>query len=369
MLTNPTAYTSPSLGKQRWKIHHQFQHNGQTVRLRKDGFLSAAEAVAWLEKNHAGIIHGFMEPPAQGTRPGRKRKVVEGQERATVAQVWEMVKEDIASGMRAGTFRQRIGHMKNHVLPAIGKIPFVDLDAKSIHKMYQGKTPGIQNAITDSVRSLIKSSEKMGLPFPTLSKRIWQRTTNRKRTDYLTTENINQIKDIVDPAVYPHIIFLIYSGLRFGEYRGLRWADVDLKKRTISITKQRTHYGEEAKTKTGKNRIVPLHAEAINALKMIAAQQNADWVTHGYVVGKSPGLVYSLVTKETKKIAEAFDMPSFVPHCYRHTCASLLIQAGETAEKVAFILGDTPKMINDVYAHLTYESVRSSLETLPSLTA
>jgi integrase len=62
----------------------------------------------------------------------------------------------------------------------------------------------------------------------------------------------------------PIVLLALQTGLRFGELTGLRWQDVDLTRRIVTVV--------AAHAKSGKTRYLPLNDEAVRILK--------TWRTH-----------------------------------------------------------------------------------------
>jgi integrase len=64
------------------------------------------------------------------------------------------------------------------------------------------------------------------------------------------------------PGVHGFYATLVYTGLRRGEALGLRWLDVDLKRRLITV-----RHSYEGCTKSGRERLVPIPKELIPILE------------------------------------------------------------------------------------------------------
>ena len=101
----------------------------------------------------------------------------------------------------------------------------------------------------------------------------------------LTVEEFRKILDFVglDPRVYVAIALGGLCGLRMGEIRGLRWADVDAVRKLVHI---HTSYveidGERDQAKHGSNRDVPLPSAVSEALEgwrnESPATRPEDWI-------------------------------------------------------------------------------------------
>lgn len=101
----------------------------------------------------------------------------------------------------------------------------------------------------------------------------------------LTVEEFRKLLDLdgLDPRVYVAIVLGGLCGMRMGEIRGLRWADVDAARKLAHI---HTSYveidGERDQAKHGSNRDVPLPTAVIEALEGWRSESRAtrpdDWV-------------------------------------------------------------------------------------------
>lgn len=78
---------------------------------------------------------------------------------------------------------------------------------------------------------------------------------------------ITAIIEAADGRWRPFILTAIFTGLRASELRGLRWKDVDLKKRELTVTQRadRYHHIGAPKSEAG-HRSVPLTPKLVSAL-------------------------------------------------------------------------------------------------------
>ena len=82
-----------------------------------------------------------------------------------------------------------------------------------------------------------------------------------------------------------HLWALALYGLRRGEIAGLRWANVDLKAKTVSIVENRVAIGREIVSGTPKSkastRTLPLPDEVVDVLKAARKRQAAQRLAFG----------------------------------------------------------------------------------------
>lgn len=142
------------------------------------------------------------------------------------------------------------------------------------------------------------------------------------------------------------VIFAVVTGLRRGEISNLRWQNIDLKNRVLTIESDATF-----KTKHGRRRVVPLNDNALYILRQKAKEQSSsfvfslngkqvegDWMSH-----KFKDILKNCGIRE----------PTLHFHSLRHTFASWLVQDGVSIYAVKELLGHTSVKTTEVYSHLS----------------
>lgn len=66
-------------------------------------------------------------------------------------------------------------------------------------------------------------------------------------------------------------------------------------------------------------------------------------------------------------VTECPDVQMIRLHDCRHTCATLLLEEGESEKAVAERLGDTVEMVNETYAHVTAKMRRRAASTMAGI--
>jgi len=151
------------------------------------------------------------------------------------------------------------------------------------------------------------------------------------------------------PVLHGLFATLAYTGLRRGEAMGLRWSDVDLERRLITV---RRSY--EGRTKSGKDRVVPIPAELVPILKQ---HRLADpWKGELVFPNEEGGTCFSKNSKPGKVLELALrrcGLPRIRVHDLRHVFASYFVMGGGDIFTLQRILGhSTPQITSDTYAHL-----------------
>jgi integrase len=134
-------------------------------------------------------------------------------------------------------------------------------------RMRQGKTFGWAERMNLAVRNVARSVDA---PNASLSP-----------ARALTAEQVVAFLSAADGGrFYPFFALAIGTGMRRGEIGALTWEDVDLDGGTVvvrqAIGQDRSGHSFIKRTKTGRERVVPLNALAISALKTQRASQAAQ---------------------------------------------------------------------------------------------
>lgn len=176
--------------------------------------------------------------------------------------------------------------------------------------------------------------------------------------------------------------FLLATGCRVGEALALEWSDIDLENATVSISKTLQRDGTASSTKTQNGtRIISIDKETVLMLRLYKVRQaqklreRGDFSTvsvFSNCLNHYASLSNSafILRKDLKKIG--ISGRSF--HAFRHTHASLLLNAGIPYKELSHRLGHANISITlDTYSHLSKENERQavsyfekSLETVKS---
>nr|WP_217452338.1 site-specific integrase [Streptococcus suis] len=164
---------------------------------------------------------------------------------------------------------------------------------------------------------------------------------------------------------------LLATGCRFGEVVALEWSDIDLENGTISITKNYSRLLKligTPKSKAGV-RVISIDKKTINLLRLYKNRQRQLFIETGARVS---AVVFSTPLKEYQNMAtrqESLDrritevgIPRFTFHAFRHTHASLLLNAGISYKELQYRLGHaTLAMTMDIYSHLSMDKEKEAV--------
>jgi integrase len=152
------------------------------------------------------------------------------------------------------------------------------------------------------------------------------------------------------------VLFLAYTGVRFGEMAALRVSRLDLRRNRAviieSVTPVQGHGLVWGSTKTHQRREVPIPAFLVAELEHHIAGKSPDELLFTTLRSGEP-LRVSTFRKQFGAAAEAIGVPGLHPHQLRHTAASLAIASGADVKVVQQMLGHaSATMTLDTYGHL-----------------
>jgi len=175
-----------------------------------------------------------------------------------------------------------------------------------------------------------------------------------KRPRFLSREEAAQLLDAAPDNWKALIATGLYAGLRAGELTNLQWQDIDLQNRTITIQGK-----DDWQTKSRKVRVIPISSKLLHYL-----QRHPRQITSPYVFCYPDGRKYSDLDRKLNPIFGRAGLTGVTPHTLRHTFASWLVMEGVDLATVQKLLGHSSITTTMIYAHLTPDHFKASVERL-----
>lgn len=192
---------------------------------------------------------------------------------------------------------------------------------------------------------------------------------SKKDVKFLTLEEQEKFLSAAKNNVnYWHFIFVLQTGLRASELRGLKWGDIDLENRIIHVRRNADYnlvekkfaYGE-LKTSSGKRDIPITNTafDAIMAMKKSRESINRKVISIEFAdsvfLNTKGSLTYSAnYGKCLKRICSKAGIKNISMHTLRHTFATRCIESGMKPKTLQKILGHAKiSMTMDLYVHVT----------------
>lgn len=257
------------------------------------------------------------------------------------------------------------------------------------------------------IRRLISSLQSRGLSQVTISNycRILRTALRGAMESRLIKENpaaIVQVSrgrvkkfHIIERAQFPafidaakqtkyenELIFMLYTGLRVGEARGLRWSDVDLDEGIMDVQRQlhakSISVQRVTSPKYGEERTIHLPTEAVDILRDQRRKQaeqrlamGVDWheddISRDLVFRQPNGEAHGEKTILTavRQVGKEIGIPDLHPHDLRHSYAVAALRSGADVKTVQHNMGHKKaNMTLDVYMAYTEDAGKEGASKL-----
>ena len=304
----------------------------------------------------------------------------------TAAEYFNSWLSTIQTEVRQNTYRSYCGNMKNHIIPYFEKHKVLLQDLKPYHlenyyksKMQKGSKLKSSSALSpttikhhhQNISKALSDACRRGLIMFNPAAAAKTPKTERYRAEYLEPSQIDKLLLLFkgNAVELPVMLCAVY-GFRRSEVLGLRWGNVNLETKTITISEtlqQNTggNYTDKPKTESSY-RTLPMTDNVYSALIAHKSLQNERksvmgnyYVCNDYVCTQVNGEVITpnYLSRVFHSVISKSDLPTIRLHDLRHSVASNLIASGISVVDVKDWLGHANASTTlDVYSHAAKSS-------------
>lgn len=271
--------------------------------------------------------------------------------------------------------------IKLYLRPGLGHIPLAELTKANLVLFFEGlRSAGKSAHVIRQAYAVLRSalnyaSDTLELiassPLDKVPNEPLERKTQSTWTPAQAVRFLDSIK--ADPMA-AYFELSVDTGARQGELLGLHWTEVDLKATppTVAIEHQVVEVRGEVLGRgppKSRSRTVPIGPRAVAALKAQRARVPVgeprvfpgDPADLGYVTKAHMRTVWN-------RLVTAAKLPYIRMHDLRHTCATLLLKAGESLSVISQRLGHSSIAVtHDVYSHVDVEMQTKATDRLAGL--
>ena len=266
--------------------------------------------------------------------------------------------------LKKSSFRGYASILENHLIPVFGKYNLDEITRDMIRsflikKVDSGLTPArvtrISMALSGIFQLAIDDGHINANPASKMQKYFTPKDANVGReipqpySAWELSQYLNTAEEM-SPQYYPFFLLLARTGMRVGEALGLQWDDINFSLNCIEIRRAWVD-NKETTPKSGKTRAVAMTPALAQELrKLQAMKRNPVWVfvnEHGNLCHPS-----NIHMRVHTPITERAGLRRIRLHDFRHTYATLRIQAGHNIADVSRSLGHASiKITLDTYYH------------------
>jgi integrase len=174
---------------------------------------------------------------------------------------------------------------------------------------------------------------------------------NNARSRCLSSEEETHLLEALPDRLRPFVTLALHTGMRRGELRALKWADVDFSTGTIRVTRD----------KAGDGRWVTINSAAREALLSVKREQK---ILSPWVFCSPEGKFLHNFERDWRPALLSAKIPDFRFHDCRHTFASRLAMMGVDLYTVQRAGGWKTQVMVQRYAHLSPDHMRAAVERL-----
>lgn len=287
-------------------------------------------------------------------------------------------KESKRSVVKHSTYCAYTLILKTHLIPYFGNHSCIS-EAQVQEFVFEKLNSGLSRKSVHDILAVLSAVCKYGAKHTIFQKPDWDivypSETKARSLPVLSIANHRKLLAYISANPNPQnigVLLALCCGLRIGEVCALRWDNVDLVHRTITVsattgriynceTMGTEYYTTSPKTKSS-NREIPISSLLLEALRKVKKQQ----VGHDYVVGNGYKAKEPRTYRETfSRMLKRLNIPPIVFHGLRHTFATRCIESQCDYKTVSVILGHSNIATTlNLYVHPNLDQKKRCIDKL-----
>jgi integrase len=265
------------------------------------------------------------------------------------------VKKYAEGQVRPSTMALYQGHFRKHLLPAFGdmeiaRIGVEDIQALKSSKLAEGYAPQTVKHMLRLMRQMLEHAVDWEYIRTNPAKKVAHPRIPRKEMDFLAPEEIRLFLAHVPVRWYAFFLTAITTGLRIGELLAMKWGNLDWEKeqyfvREIYARRRAEYEGGFAEPKTEESKQpIDLSPSCLRTLQEHRKKQTEEKLKTGkdymdidliFATAKGTPLDHkNIVHRQFFSSLKDAGLRRIRFHDLRHTCASLLINQGESPKYI-----------------------------------
>ena len=294
--------------------------------------------------------------------------------------------QEFQTSKKYKTVSTHTSHIRNHIVPVLGKIKLSDLTPTQIQLFYNSLhlSPSSVHSIHGTLSAMLSDAVEMGhIPYNFASKRKLP-TISSKHIHPLSDDDIRRFLAALEGEKYADLFkTILFTGIREAEAIGLTWDCINFQNKTMRIYRQ-LQYRKQSEggftfcpTKTNKARTISLTTYLCDLLQERKNNQkpppSESWqADHPNDILVFPTSKYKPIQPKSiyehfEKLMASIGLQGVRVHDLRHTFATLSFQNGDDIKTVQQNLGhSTASTTLNIYAHVSETMSQNSASRMQS---
>lgn len=241
---------------------------------------------------------------------------------------------------------------KNHILPGLGDIPLSELTSEMVEdfleerRRFGNHRPGSSGLGEETMRHIhrllqqcIDQAIRDGLLTENPAKAFRYRKSTTVKANIMTPLEMEDYLDAAERLGYlPMFMLALTTGLRQSELIALKWSNLDIESRTLTIAENRAVVRRELVEYGSQTRSIRLTPEVVDLLIMEHSKHPSSPLMFMHPATQRPYSPQMVRRMHDEIIKEAgIDHIRYVD--LRHTCAILALKNGMDTKELAQMLG------------------------------
>ena len=241
---------------------------------------------------------------------------------------------------------------KNHILPGLGDILLAELTSEMVgefleeRRRFGNHRPGSSGLGEETMRHIhrllqqcLDQAIRDGLLTENPAKAFRYRKSTTVKANIMTPLEMEDYLDAAERLGYlPMFMLALTTGLRQSELIALKWSDLDIESRTLTIAENRAVVRRELVEYGSQTRSIRLTPEVVDLLIMEHSKHPSSPLMFMHPATQRP---YSpqMVRRMHDEIIKAAGIDHIRYVDLRHTCAILALKNGMDTKELAQMLG------------------------------
>lgn len=323
-----------------------------------------------------------------------RKGTYEEKRKVTFSKVYEAWWIGYKNTVRPVTVTRTEQQFEKYILPKFGKREITSITLKecqqavnewsTFYKNFKVLKSCVQRVLDYAVQSRYRNDNPMRFVQMPRIQATEKELLDGKQENFYNREELSAfLKTLQENFSYrDYVIFhtLSYSGLRKGEMMALMWSDIDFEKRLIRVSRNMIYLDGKVQISPPKTknsiRTISMDEHSMNILKKWRSQQSLELLELGIRVNSDKQWVFNRINKKgqnaslyhkyTDTVIEKVlkvnpVLPVITTHGFRHTHASILVEAGANAKEIQSRLGHSSIQTTlDTYGHMTEKAMENT---------